>query len=112
MLHVHGTTPLSKILIWDGDNMAKKENPVDEPKNNETPETPVSEPKNNETPETPKPKEKETKIFSERFKGKKLIGMNGVEISFDKDGFVEGELDESQKQRLISIGFCEKEVEV
>ena len=101
--------------------MAKKENPVDEPKkdetpvsepkNDETPETLVSEPKNDETPETPKPKEKEVKIFSERFKGKTLIGKNGVEITFDKDGFVEGELDDEQKQRLIAIGFCEKEVE-
>lgn len=55
---------------------------------------------------------KEKKIFSERFKGKKLIGKNGVEITFDKDGFVESELDDEQKQRLISIGFCEKEVEM
>ena len=91
--------------------MAKKENPVDEPKKDETP---VSEPKKDTEPTADKPKseEKEVKIFSERFKGKTLIGKNGVEISFDKDGFVEGELDDEQKQRLISIGFCEKEVEV
>ena len=95
--------------------MAKKENSVDEPKKDETPVSeptvgnPVGEPKKDEGGSSEK---KERKIFSERFKGKKLIGMNGVEISFDKDGFVEGELDESQKQRLISIGFCEKEVEV
>ena len=110
MLHVHGITPLSKILIWDGDSMAaKKANDV-EPKNNETP---VSEPKKDTEPTADKPKseEKEVKIFSERFKGKKLIGKNGVEITFDKDGFVEGDLDDEQKQRLIAIGFCEKEVE-
>lgn len=53
---------------------------------------------------------KAKKIFSESFKGKKLIGKDGVEIVFDKDGFVEGDLADEQKQRLISIGFSEKEV--
>lgn len=84
--------------------MAKKENPVDEPKKDETP---VSEP----TADKPKSEEKEVKIFSERFKGKTLIGKNGVKITFDEHGFVEGDLDDEQKQRLIAIGFCEKEVE-
>ena len=91
-------------------NMAKKENPVDEPKKDETP---VSEPKKDTEPTADKPKseEKEVKIFSERFKGKTLIGKNGVKITFDEHGFVRGDLDDEQKQRLIAIGFCEKEVE-
>lgn len=95
-----------KILIWGGDNMAKTK--ADEPKKDTEPTTGNSDAS---TLENPKSEKKETKIFSERFKGKKLIGKNGVEITFDKDGFVEGELDDEQKQRLIVIGFCEKEVE-
>lgn len=81
---------------------------TDEPKKDTEPTTGNSDAL---TSENPKSEKKETKIFSERFKGKKLIGKNGVEITFDKDGFVEGELDDEQKQRLIAIGFCEKEVE-